>query len=119
MANGDISWRCTVRICTSTIQTNSKISNILTEDEIISHDYNIVKNRDIQLQIVCNNCKRKATECISERPNKIIYRELMAVENTELLHDDMSMILGSVLVPVPIFYYVLTNQIMLNEQIII
>ncbi|KAF0701617.1 Uncharacterized protein FWK35_00034126, partial [Aphis craccivora] len=33
-----------------------------------------------------------ATECISERPNKIIRRELMVVETTELLHDDMSSI---------------------------
>ncbi|KAF0756010.1 Uncharacterized protein FWK35_00023906, partial [Aphis craccivora] len=72
MASGDISWRCTVRQCTSTIHTNSKISNILTENENIFHNHNIVENRDIQRQIVRNNCKRKATECISERPNKII-----------------------------------------------
>ncbi|KAL4090309.1 hypothetical protein QTP88_025171 [Uroleucon formosanum] len=43
-------------------------------------------------QIVRNNCKRKATEYISERPNKIIRRELLAVETTELLHNDMSSI---------------------------
>ncbi|XP_050058592.1 uncharacterized protein LOC126550668 [Aphis gossypii] len=92
MANGDISWRCTVRQCTSTIHTNSKISNILTENENISHNHNIIDNRDIQRQIVRNNCKRKATECISERPNKIIRRELMATETSELLHDDMSSI---------------------------
>ncbi|KAF0696862.1 Uncharacterized protein FWK35_00037807, partial [Aphis craccivora] len=76
--------------CTLTIHTNSKISNILTENENIFHNHNIVENRDIQRQIVRNNCKQKATECISERPNKIIRRELMAVETTELLHDDMS-----------------------------
>jgi len=92
MASGDISWRCTIRQCTSTIQTNSKISNILTENENISHSHNTVENRDIQRQIVRNNCKRKATECISERPNKIIRRELMAVETTELLHNDVSSI---------------------------
>jgi len=88
--NNDISWRCTVRKCTSTIQTSSK--NILMEDENIPHDHNIAKNRDIQRQIVRNNCKQKVTECISEQPNKIIRRELMAVENTELLPDDMSSI---------------------------
>ncbi|KAF0760056.1 Uncharacterized protein FWK35_00022247 [Aphis craccivora] len=88
MARRDISWRCTVRQCNSTIHTNSKISNILTENENISHNHNIVKNRDIQRQIVRNNCKQKATECIMERPNKTIRRELMVVETIELLHDD-------------------------------
>ncbi len=88
MTSGDISWRCTVRQCTSTTHTNSKISNILTENENISHNHNIVENRDIQRQIDSNNCERKATECISERPNKIIRRELMVVETIELLHDD-------------------------------
>ncbi|VVC25075.1 Hypothetical protein CINCED_3A013458 [Cinara cedri] len=86
MANGDISWRCTVIQCTLTIQTNSKISNLLTENENIFHGHNIVENRDIQRQIVRNNCKRKVNECISERLNTIFRHELMAVENTELLY---------------------------------
>jgi len=88
MASGDISWRCTVRQCTLTIHTNFKISNILTENANISHNHNIVENRDIQLQIVRNICKQKVTECVSERPNKIIRCELMGVETTELLHND-------------------------------
>jgi len=53
-----MSWRCTVRQCISTIQTNSKVSNILKENENIFHSHNTVKNRDVQRQIVCIDCKR-------------------------------------------------------------
>jgi len=81
-----------------------------------------VENRDIQQQIVRNNCKRKATECISERPNKIIRRELMAVKTTELLHNDISSIRKSMyrerrkIIPeAPTLLFELIQQLKINS----
>ncbi|KAF0755897.1 Uncharacterized protein FWK35_00006352 [Aphis craccivora] len=105
MASGDISWRCTVRQCTLTIHKNANIS----------HNHNIVENRDIQLQIVRNICKQKVTECVSERPNKIIRCELMAVETTELLHNDNYRERWKIIPAVPTSLFELIQQLKISN----
>jgi len=46
------------------------------------HLHEIVNDHDAQCHILRNNCKRKATENITDRPSKIMRHVLCAAENT-------------------------------------
>jgi hypothetical protein len=46
--------------------------------------YDIVNDHDAQSHVLRNNCKRKATEYITDRLSIIMRHELYVAENTEI-----------------------------------
>ena len=71
---GKIRWRCYIRSCPAKIYTN-----VADESDIIDmvgvHNHN--KCTHIARQTLSTSVKRKAIEDISERPTKLIHRELI------------------------------------------
>ena len=89
--SGNVVWRCYIKNCTSTVTTCSQIKSILKTNNTHKHEQmDAVK---IQIQEVRNKCKRKASNDIHERPRKIIRKEILSIENNEVIgSNDVSLI---------------------------
>jgi hypothetical protein len=81
MASGNVSLRCTKKKCSARIEMDKPVNG--------EHLHDIVNNHDGQCHILRNNCKRKATKNIINRPSKIMRHKLCASENTEMVSDDI------------------------------
>ena len=74
MTTGNISWRCTVKNCVATLQTNSDANEIVfIRDE---HKHERESEQCIENHIIRNSCKRTAAEDLTTQPRKIIRKEL-------------------------------------------
>ena len=67
----EIVWRCTRKNCTATVYT----LNMVLSNKCGSHNHDLDEDT-ISRQIINNSVKRKAQEDISEKPSKLIRREL-------------------------------------------
>jgi len=91
MASGNVSFRCTKKKCSARIEMDKSItydcnSTIVRVNSYLMVSINdIVNDHDAQCHILCNNCKRKANENITDRPSKIMRHELCPAENTEMI----------------------------------
>lgn len=76
-----VAWRCTVNGCKSRMYLNDTTTVILFCNEV-SHNHDI--NSKLARQVVSNSVKRKAVTEVSERPLKLIRKEVaeMGVEIT-------------------------------------
>lgn len=88
--DGRTKWRCTNKICAAFVVTNGSVNQILDHQNKHNHDDN--SNRYVERHEVRGLCKRKAENQLSERPFKIIRLELNSIENSTLLHQDVSTI---------------------------
>lgn len=69
---GKIRWRCINRKCSSKIYTSDDQITILEANLVHNH----VEDSTLQRQQVSNTLKRKALDDLTERPSKLIQKEL-------------------------------------------
>ncbi|PSN44584.1 hypothetical protein C0J52_25049 [Blattella germanica] len=68
MTTVNISWRCTVKNCVATLQTNSDANEIVfIRDE---HKHERESEQCIENHIIRNSCKRTAAEDLTTQPRK-------------------------------------------------
>lgn len=75
LKSGEVFWRCTNRRlnCAAKVFTLGPENTIIRSDLHHNHD---TDEKKINRRMISNSCKRKAIEDISEKPSKIVCREL-------------------------------------------
>jgi hypothetical protein len=69
-----VKWCCTVKSCNAKIYVDESRKVLLKSDGV--HNHEVCKN--LKRNIITNSLKRKATEDLSERPVKLIHKEIIA-----------------------------------------
>jgi hypothetical protein len=81
LASGEIKWRCTNRKCTAFLKTFGINNNITEKND--DHGHEPVRDQVLQRQCVTAVAKRKATEDISTRRNKIVCSAVNSVPDAQ------------------------------------
>ncbi|KAL4142311.1 hypothetical protein QTP88_004795 [Uroleucon formosanum] len=72
----NIRFRCTNRSCNVTIIVNDKLNEIIETKNFPRNHSPYLKNNSIKLDIIKTAVKRKGTENLHTKPNKIILKEI-------------------------------------------
>jgi len=70
-----LKWKCSNNKCTASILTDSEKKLLI--QRLGKHYHSDIPTSIIERQVVRENCKRKAVDCISTKPNKIIRTGLL------------------------------------------
>lgn len=81
-------WKCSNNICTTSILTDLEKKTII--ERLGKHNHSNIPTSTIERQVVRENCKRKAVDSISTKPNKIIRTELLTDNYSNLCHKDFT-----------------------------
>lgn len=81
-------WKCSNNKCTASILTDSEKKSLI--QRLGKHNHSNIPTSTIERQVVRENCKRKAVDCISTKPNKIIRTELLTDNYSTLCHKDFT-----------------------------
>jgi len=81
-----LKWKCSNHKCTASILTDSEKKLLI--QRLGKHYHSDIPTCTIERQVVRENCKRKAVDCISTKPNKIISTELLTDNYSTLCHKD-------------------------------
>lgn len=81
-------WKCSNNICTASILTDSEKRTII--ERLGKHNHSNIPTSTLERQVVRENCKRKAVDSISTKPNKIIRTELLTDNYSNLCHKDFT-----------------------------
>ena len=76
-------WRCVEKTCSSHCKTD--LDDLIILDGRLEHDHAEPGRRNIERQRVRQACKRKAEDEPSERPSKLIIKEIEKVGVNELV----------------------------------
>ena len=76
-------WRCVEKTCSSRCKTD--LDDCIILDGRLEHDHAESDRRNIERQRVRQACKRKAEDEPSERPSKLIIKEIDKVGVNELV----------------------------------
>jgi len=68
-------WNFSNNKCIASILTDSEKKSMI--QKLSKHNHSNIPTSTIKRQVVRYNCKRKAVDCISTKPNKIISTELL------------------------------------------
>jgi hypothetical protein len=85
-------WKCSNNKCTASIVTDSEKKTLI--EKLGKHNHSNIPISIIECQVVRENCKRKAVDSISKKPNKKLRTELLThirvyVTNTITLRKSM------------------------------
>ena len=81
-------WRCVEKSCKSNCKTD--LDELLILGGRLEHDHDEPERRTIERQKVRHACKRKAEDEPSERPSKLIIKEIEKVGTDELVSQDIT-----------------------------
>ena len=90
LSSGNISWRCTNKKCSASLETEATGSTIQIAHN--QHTHNELSPHQMQKDCIRNACKRKAEESLCERPSKIVRSTLACSTSDSLNHNNISVI---------------------------
>ena len=88
MLNNSKLWRCVEKTCSSRCKTD--LEDLIILDGRLEHDHAEPDRRNIKRQRVRQACNRKAEDEPSERPYKLIIKEIEKVGVNELVTQDIT-----------------------------
>ncbi|GFR74519.1 hypothetical protein ElyMa_003895300 [Elysia marginata] len=83
----DTSWQCTTKGCLARLKTDHEQENIVWSRR--DHNHDPVSADSVTRQILRTECKRKAAENLTERPSKVIMKEIVSKPDTDLVPKDL------------------------------
>ena len=81
-------WRCVEKTCSSRCKT--ELDDLIILDGRLEHDHAEPDRRNIERQRVRQACERKAEDEPSERPSKLIIKEIEKIGVNELVTQDIT-----------------------------
>ena len=81
------SWQCTTKGCLARLKTDHEQENIVWSR--LDHNHDPVSADSVTRQILRTECKRKAAENLTERPSKVIMKEIVSKPDTDLVPKDL------------------------------
>lgn len=84
------SWQCTTKGCLARLKTDNEQENIVWSR--LDHNHDPVSADSVTRQILITECKRKAAGNLTERPSKVILKEIVSKPDTDLVPKDLKAI---------------------------
>ena len=80
----DVYWKCTTKNCTASLVTDIDVTTLLSSRNDHSEQCLPTSEKKVQYRKIFESVKRKATEDMSERPEKFVKKRLRLSENKDL-----------------------------------
>lgn len=97
-STSEMCWCCIVKTCKAKIYTLGSSEHPVFSRKCGVHEHECVRTEDMNRQKISNSLKRKASDCLAERPLKLIHREMHEQKSTvdTLTTKDMKYIRDSI-----------------------